>query len=588
MLRKDLRGDLDAILGKALSRRPQDRYETAASFADDLERFCSGRPVRAHRRSGWYATRKFIRRNQIAVSASCATVVTLAAATAIALSQAREAAHQARLAANERDRALAAAAHREAVDDFMSDLLLEAGRTGKPVSVSALIARADALSDREFANDPEARAAVLRTVGTFELEFDGPDRALDSFDKAQKILENTLDSGLRASVSCDRALLRGVMGNVDEAERTLAQTALDPQTPEDVRSECDGNQAQLAIFRGDGVGAIKAAERAIAEWEASARRSPTRHLELLTYRAEAQKLNGEPGKADADFVHVLDELGKLGRERGPFGYTVRNYRIGIAMETGNPRLALSLIDESISMVAHDISDRSLPLMTLYQRSREIDELGRHEEALRGYRHVAEASRSKNDVLGQRAMLDAAAALSKLGRHREAERLFDSAVPANGRLPPGQSRVGGLELAWRMTRAKLDLDVRAFSEARASVGKAMALPGLQPSSVATLLQIRAQANLGIGEFDKALQDAQAALDLNQKQRGDQPCSLRVGQSQIVLGQSLQAVGKLAEAQRAYSVALEQIIPCAGGEHPDGIRAKALLERISHKKLGASST
>ena len=50
-LRRDLRGDLDSILIKALSRKPQERYETVASFADDLVRYAKGRVVRAHRRS---------------------------------------------------------------------------------------------------------------------------------------------------------------------------------------------------------------------------------------------------------------------------------------------------------------------------------------------------------------------------------------------------------------------------------------------------------------------------------------------------------------------------------------------------------
>lgn len=44
--------DIDTILAKTLSKRPQNRYDTAADFAEDLERFSSGRPILA-RRANW-------------------------------------------------------------------------------------------------------------------------------------------------------------------------------------------------------------------------------------------------------------------------------------------------------------------------------------------------------------------------------------------------------------------------------------------------------------------------------------------------------------------------------------------------------
>jgi hypothetical protein len=60
-----LRGDLDTIILKALRKRPEQRYETAAAFADDLERWLDGRPVRAQRSSGWYRARCFVARHRL-------------------------------------------------------------------------------------------------------------------------------------------------------------------------------------------------------------------------------------------------------------------------------------------------------------------------------------------------------------------------------------------------------------------------------------------------------------------------------------------------------------------------------------------
>src|SRR5207245_2772700 len=45
--------DLETVLLKAMQKDPRDRYPTAAEFADDLERFATGRPVQARRPSAW-------------------------------------------------------------------------------------------------------------------------------------------------------------------------------------------------------------------------------------------------------------------------------------------------------------------------------------------------------------------------------------------------------------------------------------------------------------------------------------------------------------------------------------------------------
>src|SRR6266404_2588533 len=78
-LARRLRGDLDAIVLKALAKRPEDRYGSAAALADDLQRYLSGEPVKARPAHPSYRFTKFVLRHPIAVPVGVTSVLLFAA-----------------------------------------------------------------------------------------------------------------------------------------------------------------------------------------------------------------------------------------------------------------------------------------------------------------------------------------------------------------------------------------------------------------------------------------------------------------------------------------------------------------------------
>ena len=91
---RDLKGDLDTIVLKALSKAPRDRYPTADAFAQDIGRYLSGEPVLARPESRWYRAGKFVMRNKLAVglaAAICLAAIAAAAGAGMALYEARQA-----------------------------------------------------------------------------------------------------------------------------------------------------------------------------------------------------------------------------------------------------------------------------------------------------------------------------------------------------------------------------------------------------------------------------------------------------------------------------------------------------------------
>lgn len=78
-LSRFVKGELDWIVMKALSKERERRYESASSFGRDIERFLSHEPVQAGPPSSAYRIRKFIRRNRLQVSAGAIVIMALLA-----------------------------------------------------------------------------------------------------------------------------------------------------------------------------------------------------------------------------------------------------------------------------------------------------------------------------------------------------------------------------------------------------------------------------------------------------------------------------------------------------------------------------
>jgi serine/threonine protein kinase/tetratricopeptide (TPR) repeat protein len=82
-LRSLLKGDIDAILQKALKKNPAERYPTLRAFADDLDRFLRGKAVLAQRDSLANHAARFVRRNPIAAWAIAGVILADALGTAV-------------------------------------------------------------------------------------------------------------------------------------------------------------------------------------------------------------------------------------------------------------------------------------------------------------------------------------------------------------------------------------------------------------------------------------------------------------------------------------------------------------------------
>jgi len=149
-----LRGDLDAVLAKALRREAGERYPSVQAFADDVSRYLLGEPVRAKEQGVRERLWKFVRRHAIAVGTAVTVTLLVGAASGVAFWQARVARAQ--------------AARAERVRQFIASILTGAvpkTGVGGVVTASDLLSAAARRIESELSGEPAVAAELGVIVG---------------------------------------------------------------------------------------------------------------------------------------------------------------------------------------------------------------------------------------------------------------------------------------------------------------------------------------------------------------------------------------------------------------------------------------
>ena len=211
-LRRELRGDLDWIVLKAIERDRNRRYDTANALALDLERHLEHKPVTARPPTLGYTTAKFVRRNRLGVSVLATALVALVVGvTGIA---------------RERNRAERGEAKAGAISGFLLDMLKSAdpweGGARKTTVLDALQAGVKQL-DAGRITDPAVSGSVRQTIGTVYYSLGELDEADTIFHRVLR--ERLARTGARSEETAeswhDLGTLYSSQGRFDSAEVAL-------------------------------------------------------------------------------------------------------------------------------------------------------------------------------------------------------------------------------------------------------------------------------------------------------------------------------------------------------------------------------
>ncbi len=395
-----LRGDLDAILAKALAPDPANRYLSADSFARDLACFRAGQPVSA-RRIGWVTRAgKFVRRQRLASALAAACVLFVAAGVGGVLWQA--------------ERAERSAARANVVKDFLIDVfqMNDPRAPGhKPpgeVTAKELLNAATTRLDAGLASDPESELEVMAKLSdTYE--------AMEDVPRAEKLQVRRIDLARRFYGPNNPITLRIMLDLAwDDAkfdEYGKANTVL-AEIEDRIPATFGGHSHQRAVWLMARAWALVATPGALDE-------------RLRDAREAAEIFASETPRPD-DYPTAQNFLGRAEIDSAQFAEALKSFDTGAATDR-----ALGTFDPVEEMI-YDI-----------HTAEALKNLGRPDEAERRYRVAAMAADRTLDPHNAKhfqALAWLADLLRQRGRRGEADHIFqqiDAEVDGAG-APPGQA------------------------------------------------------------------------------------------------------------------------------------------------------
>ena len=239
-LTRQLRGDPDAVVLKALEKDRKRRYGSPSDLAADLGRYLRNEPVSAHTPSAAYRASKYIRRHRLGVAMATAAVLLLVGFTTAEAIQLQRTRIERDRANRERDRATR-------ITDFMTNMFKVSDPSearGNTVTAREILDKSSKEIGTSLSNDPELQAKMMDTMGGVYNQLGLASQAHSLFERAIEIQRRVLgpENPETLRSMCDLGRVLRDEGHAPEAEKLDRETlevqrrVLGPENPDTLLS----------------------------------------------------------------------------------------------------------------------------------------------------------------------------------------------------------------------------------------------------------------------------------------------------------------------------------------------------------------
>ncbi len=394
---KRLRGDVETIVAKAMSKDRDARYATAAALAEDLRRYLRDEPILARPPSVGYQVAKFARRNRVLVGVAGAGVAALIAGMVTStMLYVRE--------QSARKRAAEAAALSEGVRDYMiGGLLLAAApdRMGYDVKMMDVLTTASAGLHERFKDNPEVEGAVRFDLGTVLGQLGRFKESEEQFRLATPLLERTLGPDDEKTISAMTSRANSLLGmhrdadalEVSQESLRRARRSLPPGHPRAISARNNLGSALHALGRVEEASAILREALAMAESD------PVKHAVVLgstlTQLAACEKQLGHKEAALELALRNVEHVKRTQAAESEIGVVARNNAVNALFECGKYAEAEAMSQELVAAAEKVFPPEHVSRGFVYSttsnvllKSGKFEDAERH--ALRGHQIIAKA------------------------------------------------------------------------------------------------------------------------------------------------------------------------------------------------------
>lgn len=266
---RDCRGDLNTVVLKALEKDPGRRYQSAAAFADDVERYLNSEPVVARRATALYQFTKFSSRNKSLVAVLMVSVLLLitgAIAATVGMLNAQYKTKQV-----------------VAINEFMSDILVspDPGLGNANVKMIDVLLEAAANAPVRFRDYPETEADVSHMLGKALCRLTREGEAIPLLRRAYEIRKTELGETDSLTRRAGISLVFAMMNYDSSNAIQLAKNLLAQIPPNEVHGPHDLEIRRLLATLHRRHGKCDLAEQSLREVLSIAEHAPEPDKELI-------------------------------------------------------------------------------------------------------------------------------------------------------------------------------------------------------------------------------------------------------------------------------------------------------------------
>jgi eukaryotic-like serine/threonine-protein kinase len=575
LLRRELRGDLDNIVLKAVHTTPEHRYQDVAAFAADLRRYLNHEPVSARAGSVAYRIRKFVRRNRGGVLATLLVVLSVTTGTVFGISQWLEAERQ-REAARDQE----STAH--LIGDVLNFALNSDGGPDRPaLSAAEHIQRSADLIERRYAHDAKFTAGLMLQLA------DGLNTApqaikLDLLQRAHELGRKTGDQEMMTRALCNMARHNALAGNVPQALERMQQARRMLERQQSgyvVRVECLLAGGTVESLQSNNARAIQLVLEAAEILERRGFDNLEDYSDVLSYLAGLYMLDGNPRAA----LEITERTEQISTELGLADTAehlsiLQNHAVQLA-GTGELRESLAKREEINRIARKFHSEDTIPLAYVYNDVNLLLRMERTTEALAIINRHSQRLRSADEPGNLLSFLQVTAhAHMQLGEWEASERALAEArslLDQGGGSPEAMSHS-------EATLASIALRRKDIAGASRHIDAALSLSGYgsqKPErTLKGVLLIAARVALATNQRADAEKYATEALRISERVARRPDSSADVGQSLMLLAKATATTAPPATLRSM----LERAAKClSNGLHPEHsltVEARTMLESI----------